>query len=258
MDFCKNCKQPVSGNYCSNCGQPTILKRINKQYLASEITDVFCARKGFFHTVKGMIVRPGNTVRNYMTENRSRYVKPITFVIITSLIYTIFCHLFQIGLDSYGGQDADTLNGSAMGTILIWMIENQGYTSLLSGFFMAFWVKLFFRKTGYNLFEIFVLICFVSGIGTLFTALMLVFKPLTQWNLIYIANVISIVYSTWAIGQFFDPKKASSYIKAFISYMLSIAIQTILIVMVGLSIDIIILLFKSIKKLQIITSFFMG
>jgi len=39
MNSCKNCNEPINGNYCSNCGQPAKLKRIDGRYIVYEIRD---------------------------------------------------------------------------------------------------------------------------------------------------------------------------------------------------------------------------
>ena len=237
MDSCKNCNELVSGNYCSNCGQAVKPQKIDRQYIFREIANVFNADKGFFYTTKKLLIAPGKTVRDYIAGNRSRHVKPVPFVFITSLIYTLVNHYLQIGIENIVSQ-AEVIEGSKSSLMMIWMLENPGYTSLLTGFMMAFLVKLFFRKYGYNLFEIFVLFCFVSGMGSLIFTVITLFQAIIHINLINISTIIGIIYSTWAIGQFFDPKKAGSYIKALLSYILEILILTFLIVFVGTLIDV--------------------
>jgi hypothetical protein len=123
---------------------------------------------------------------------------------------------------------------------LNWMIDNHGYASILIGFFMAFWVKLFFRKSGHNLFEIFVLNCYISGISSLIFSVALIFQGLFHLNLINFSIFIVLVYYTWTTGHFFDKRQGVNYIKAFFSYVLSITTLSFLLTFVGIFIDIII------------------
>ena len=97
---------------------------------------------------------------------------------------------------------------------------------------MAFWVKLLFKKYGYNLFEIFVLFCYISGITTLLSSVVFIIQGIMHLKLISSTTLITVIYTTWAIGQFYDKKKASSYIKAFLSYVLGF-------LMLGISLGII-------------------
>jgi hypothetical protein len=138
MNNCKNCNEPINGNYCSNCGQPAKLKRIDKQYIIHEIGDILFANRGMLYTIKKMLTNPGENVRRYITEDRSRYVKPITFVIVTSLIYTIINNFFKIKVKDYITQ-ADAIEGTTTIFIMNWaLIENPGYASIISVFLTAF------------------------------------------------------------------------------------------------------------------------
>ena len=239
MDSCRNCEAPVNGNYCSNCGQPARPKRIDKHYIIQEIGDTLFAHKGMIYTIKKVLITPGESVRQYITEDRRRFVKPITFVIITSLIYAFVSHFFRIDskefYQSQPGEEFPTVH-----LFINWMLYNHGYVSIISGLFVAFWVKLLFRKSGYNLFEIFVLLCFISGISALLSSVFFIVQGLTHTNLIRILILIVTIYSVWAIGQFFDKRKATSYIKAFISYSLGYFIIGTLIAVVAIFIDIVI------------------
>ena len=240
MNSCKNCNEPIHGNYCSNCGQPAKLKRIDRHYIVHEIGDFLFANKGMIYTVKKVLISPGDSVRRFIAEDRHRFIKPITFLFITSLIYALVNHFFNIVAEDYY-QQSDVFEDSTISLIFNWMlIEYPGYSGIITGLFMAFWIKIFFRKAGYNLFEIFVLLCFVTGITTLFISVVAVVQGVTHLKLLQISSYILVIYFVWAIGQFFDKKKASSYIKVFLSYMLGSLILGILIGVVGTFIDLVI------------------
>ena len=225
MNSCKNCNEPIIGNYCSNCGRPAKLKRIDGHYIIREIADVFNADRGFFYTVKRMLINPGDSVRYYITEDRSRYVKPVTFVILTSLIYTLVNHFFPIGIEDWVKQ-VDEMDIAIL--IVEWTQKNSGYTTLFIGFFMAFGVKLFFRKAGYNLFEIFILLCYVFGMTSLFESVAAIIQAVTRVNLLTALFIFDPIYIAWAVGQFFDRKKATSYIKALLSYAFGFCMLTLI------------------------------
>jgi hypothetical protein len=241
MNNCKNCNEPINGNYCSHCGQPAQLKRINHHYIIQEIGDFFLANKGMIYTVKRIALSPGKSVRQFIAEDRYRFVKPITFLFVTSIIYTLACYLFHIKIEDYYfiQPSPDENEFPTLNLFLTWMTNYHGYTSIISGLFVAFWIKLFFRKSGYNIFEIFILLCFVSGIAALFSSIIVMLQGVAHLNLIHIASLISITYYAWAIGQFFDRKRTLSYIKAFISCLLGYFIFGLLVAIVAMSIDLI-------------------
>ena len=242
MTNCKKCNEPVEWDFCPKCGHPAQLKRIDGQYMIREIGDFFFANKGMVYTIKKVLINPGKSVRQFLTEDRHRFVKPITFVIITSLFYSLINYFFkvEVGKLVYKSPiiDINMVGSDSYGIELIfrWMAENYAYSLLLTGFLMAFWIKIFFRKYGYNLFEIFFLLCFVSGISTLFLSVGLVIQRLTNMEII---NNIAGIYMIWAVAHFFDRKKVKSYLKTLLSFILGALIFLAITIGVGFLIDLI-------------------
>jgi len=218
MNNCRNCKEPVEWDYCPKCGQPAKLKRIDWQYIVQEIGEFFYANKGMIYTIRKVLISPGDSVREFLTEGRHRFIKPITFLFLTTLIYMLVAHLFNIGVEDISPVKIDM--GEMLSPFAIWIMENPRYSITLIAIFVAFWLKIIFKKYGYNFFEIFILMCFVTGTVTLIDALGAIFQGITNINPTQISLYIGIIYNTWAIGQFFDRKKAASYVKAFLSYII--------------------------------------
>jgi len=232
MENCKYCNEPVGGMYCTNCGQPVKLKKIDRRYVLNEIADVFNVNNRMFFTIKSLLTNPGNSVKHYITEDRSQLVRPISFIFINSLIFTLIHYFCPIDINEFilqteGLEAADLELTKAMST---WIFENTGYLTLLSGLFTAFGVKIFFRKAGYNLYEIFTLLCFVCGLLLLFESLLVFLEAVTPWHMLQIMFVIEPLFITWAVGQFFDSRKAMSYVKALLSYLFGFLILTFLLI----------------------------
>ena len=235
INNCKNCNCQTNGNFCSNCGHLVKLKKIDRDYVFHEIKDTLFADKGFVYTTRRMVISPGDSVRDYITEDRSRYVKPVTYLFITSLIYTLTIHFFKI---DYLAQ-FDTSGAPALDNINRWMVENQGYAGIILGLYMAFWVKLLFRKAGYNLYEIFILMCYITGVSTLLVSVASILLSLMHVDFLLPTAYLSMIYEIWAIGQFFDKKKAKSYIKATLAYILGLLVISF-IAFIGVIIEILI------------------
>jgi len=219
MDNCRNCNEPVDRNYCPNCGQPVILKKIDKYYIIHELGDFFLANKGLVYTIKNILIRPGDSVKQFINEDRYRFVKPITFLFISTLIYALVVHLFNINTDYIVHVDVDDPAATPFSN---WLMDNPRYAITILVVFVAFWVKLFFRKSGFNFFEIFILLCFVTGITTLIETIGAIFHGGTNLDLMKYLILFTLIYQTWAIGQFFGKKKVASYVKAFFSYILGV------------------------------------
>jgi hypothetical protein len=234
---CKDCNTEVNLNYCPNCGQPVYLKRIDGHYITHEIEHILHFEKGIFYTIRELLLQPGDSVRHFLSENRSRLVKPIIFIVVTSLIYTLINHFFHIE-DGY--VKLDEAQKSTTGIIFKWIQDHYGYSNMIMGAFIAFWTKVFFNKYNYNFFETLILLCFVMGMGMLFFSVFAIFQGLTHIDLMPVAGVLGIAYLTWAIGQFFDKKKAISYVKGFASYILGMISFMLIVILLGTSIDLLV------------------
>ncbi|MBC3872680.1 DUF3667 domain-containing protein [Undibacterium flavidum] len=217
---CKNCHSKIHNNFCAHCGQAAKLKRIDGAFVLHEIKHVLHFEKGFFFTIRELLIRPGKSVREYISENRSRLVKPIIFIIITSLIYSLVEHFFHIEKGYVSLSDEKI---AAVNVISTWVQNHYGYANIMMGLFIACWLKIFFRKYDNNFFEISILLSFVMGIGMLFLAFFALIEGLTHFKLMAVSGAISALYLSWAIGQFFDKSKPMNFIKAGASYALGMA-----------------------------------
>lgn len=242
MTNCENCNNKIDGNYCSDCGQSARLKRIDKHYISHELLHLLHFEKGFFYTVKELLTRPGMSIREFIDKNRNKHMKPVPFLILTALLFTLVLH-FTHADKIYNDQIKLSFgNGySKVNDILLWMQGHHGYGNLIEGVFIALSVKLFYRKHKYNLFEIIILLCFVIGQGTFLLTLATMFYGLLNQQLYQtIIGIVSFGYSTWAIGQFFDGSKIGGFVKSYFVYLLGYFMFIIAIIVVGLTADLII------------------
>jgi hypothetical protein len=210
------------------------IKRVDKHYVLHEISHILHFEKGILYTIKELIIRPGQNVREFIIENRSRLVKPIIFIIITSLIYTLINNLFHIEEEYVNFHGTEQ---SAATLILTWAQHHYGYANILMAVFIAFWARLFYKKYDYNFFELLILLCFVMGIGMLIFSFFALLEGLTKLNLMTISGMITVLYITWAIGQFFNQKKVTNYVKALAVYILGMLTFSISLILLGFFID---------------------
>ncbi|NQX97756.1 MAG: DUF3667 domain-containing protein [Flavobacteriales bacterium] len=233
---CKHCKSELTGSFCSNCGQPKIVKRIDRKYIISEIGSVLNLDKGILFTIKELLIRPGKNVRDFIDTDRNRLVKPIFFLIICSLIYTIAQQLLHFE-DEY--VNASGFGESTITEIFEWIQKNYGYANILMALFIAAWVKVLFRKYNYNFFEILILLCFLMSIGMLIYTVFGVVESLTNLSVLNFGGLVGFTYLSWAIGRFFDKTKKMNYLKGLISYVLGMLSFTISALVFGAVIDLI-------------------
>jgi Protein of unknown function (DUF3667) len=231
---CTNCSAELISKFCPECGQSIALKRIDKHYIMHEIEHLLHFERGILYTVKELCIRPGLTIRKYISENRSRLVKPIVFIIITSVIYTLINHYFHIE-EQYVSHNG--FEKSAVGKILNWVQNNYGYANIITGIFISLWLKVFFKKYPYNFFELLIMLCFIQGIAMLIFAVFGLLEGIFHLKLFSLAGIIGVVYLVWAIGDFIDAKKIASYTKALSAYLLGTITFYIAIFGIGFTID---------------------
>lgn len=236
LNNCKKCETEFSGNYCPDCGHPRELARINRQYILQEIGSVLNFDKGILYSIRELIIRPGQNIREFILEDRNRLVKPIIFIIICSLVYTISNQLFDFE-DGYINYE-NTSNHTTT-AIFEWIQKSYGYANIIMGIFIAFWIRILFRKYDYNFFETLILLCFIMGIGMLIYSVLGIAEGIFKIKILYFAGIIPVLYSSWAIGQFFDKRKKINYLKAFISYFLGMLSFTFSALALGLVIEMI-------------------
>lgn len=232
---CTACNASITGNFCGNCGRPTQIPRVDGHYIVHEIQHVLHFEKGILYTVKALLSAPGTSIHTFITADRSRLVKPILFIIVTSLIYTTIDHLFHI---EQGYIDNQTKT-SAIVVMSNWVQNHYGYSNIIMGIFIAFWLKILFRTYCYNFFEMLILLCFVMGVAMLILSVFALFQGITGVQATTAGNIAGTLYCFWAIGHFFDRKRVASYLKAAVSYISGMITFTLSVLILGFLIDLI-------------------
>lgn len=236
MNSCIKCQSECDSNYCPNCGHPQQLERINGRYIVAEMASVLNFEKGFLYTTRELLLRPGQSIRKFIAEDRNRLVKPILFIFISSLIYSIAVRVFNLN-DGYLNYNFDEWPDSATAFLFRWISDHYGYANLIMAVFIALWIKVLFRQYSDNIYEILILLCFVMGVGMLMFTVFGLLERLTRLALLAYGGYVFFIYALWAIGQFFEPRKRINYFKALVSYLLGMLSFTFVALGVGLLID---------------------
>jgi len=90
--ICKNCGQPLTGNYCSNCGEK--MHHENDKQLIHLLDEGFHfvthLDGSFFTTFKTFLAKPGKYAADYCNGIRKKYFKPISFFLLLVILYLLF------------------------------------------------------------------------------------------------------------------------------------------------------------------------
>lgn len=184
---CKNCKSETSGNYCSNCGQTTKTHRIDLRHIIHEFSHgILHVDKGILFTAKELTLRPGRTIRNYLSGKRICYFKPFGYFFLLATIYVFCTHVnnpfdvsdeyakFNVSIDAgfeLGGGDPADLQKKQV-------VENAGvrlqeFFKLMNKHMVSLWLlaipffslstMLIFRKMKYNYGEHLIINSYIGG-----------------------------------------------------------------------------------------------
>lgn len=233
---CNRCQNELNGVFCANCGHPKHLQRIDHKYILTEIGSVFNFDKGILFTIRELLLRPGSSIRKFIQEDRNHLVKPIIFLIITSLIFSVSLQLTGIE-DGYINFNAYNWDNTVLKIMFQWISKNYGYINILIAVFIALWIKILFRKYAYNYYEILILLLFIMGMVMLFYTVFGIIEGLTNWQTLQFGVNLGFMYSAWTIGQFFDSSKWINYLKGFMSYILGFISFVLAILIIGFLID---------------------
>lgn len=90
---CKNCDTTFEGKFCPQCGQKGSAKRFKTKDLLSDLLKKeFHWDKGLLLTTRHLILRPGPTIKGYLSGKRVQYTKPLSYlflvVALSLLVYT--------------------------------------------------------------------------------------------------------------------------------------------------------------------------
>jgi len=205
--ICKNCNNQHHGHYCNNCGQKAATHRIDLKHL---MHDVFHALthldKGYLYTAKEMLLRPGETAREYLQGKRVRHPNPILMLIIIGGLCSLTYYNLELKLVS--AFKIKELNAG------LHVIDSKFFALLY--FFYSIVLSMidfaFFRHRGYNFLEFFIFNVFLST-EILLAQLVLVPVWLTARHFevsVYIRLLVGFVFLAYLINaryQFYEIKQ---------------------------------------------------
>ncbi|MEP0545323.1 MAG: DUF3667 domain-containing protein [Rhodothermales bacterium] len=176
-ETCPNCEAERLGDYCQRCGQHYLDGRLTLGTLWSEFAERFLKmERGLGLTVRTLTVAPGRVCRRYVAGERKRYVSPLSYFVLGTAV-VLFAFSFQIdgmkewmiemmergdGTPLFGLLPADKVPEFVELNLKLIGVTYAYQVILLYVPFVLF-MRLFFRRSGFNLAEISVYALFVTG-----------------------------------------------------------------------------------------------
>lgn len=207
------------------------LDRIDSTYLWNEVRSVLNFDKGVFYTIREILLRPGLTVKHFLYRDRSQLVRPLVFIILCSLVYSLSQQTFNFE-DGYVGLSFE--QEPSVEAVFKWISRHYGYSNILISICMGIWLRLFFSKEGFNFYEILILLCYVVGVGMLIFAVIGIMNSLIDLKIIDKVFFLGVIYVIWAIANLFDQRRIMNYLKAVFAYFLGFMTFSFAAILVGL------------------------
>lgn len=218
---CLYCNNIVKDNYCSKCGQPTNTSRINIMHIIAEVQfGILHINKGILYTIKELIIHPGSTVKNYIWGKRVKYTKPLLYLILAGVLYSLIFHYFEyFPMENMNRHESVIFEYIP---IYKWYSEHYSITLLFLVPFYALTSFWLFRKKEYNYTEHLVLFSFLTGTKIFILLLFFPLVYLTKSPDIYkISEIVAEAYLICGLVVFF---KSTSYIKTTLKVILSLVL----------------------------------
>ncbi len=184
-----------------------------------------------------MFIRPGKTITTFLRIDRKKIVKPLIFLLFNAVIFTFTLQILKLNYQFFNiVLSGNTLMQNYVETESInkWLNSHIAYTAFFVGLFFAMLLRLFFRKTTYNFFEILIVLCYAFGQMLLINSVWITIAGSIKSQLLMdIGLLITNLYVWWAISQVFGAKKPMIYIKVLVSGFLGILCYHILLTFIA-------------------------
>jgi len=196
----------------------TPLDRFSVKKLWNTVLKALNLEKGILYTMINLTIRPGATLRMYLFEDRSKLVKPLSFLLLTTAI-AAFLTLNLLELEGMF-KSLEVANQSTTGNTPKMDAEtkatldkiNQQYIQsfnlilLVSVPFLALSSFLFYQKAKYNFAEHLVVAAYLTGIMNSFYSLLFPLFRLDYFMVSSIFMLLFMIYATFVYIQLFQER----------------------------------------------------
>jgi hypothetical protein len=226
---CANCGAALAGPYCARCGQaraqPLTVRGMFRQAAAT----LFDLDRGFFHTVRALFTRPGETCRAYVEGHRQPLTGPFKYAFIVLTIYAIALNLLAVEPDLPGIENRDEVEQK-----LYYLLNSLlSYLIFLILIPVAAVQRLLFRASGDSLGETYAFMLYLFGTLSWFSTLFVVTGWLEQpWGLVALVPV-NVAYAAWAMGGFYGSGRWPPVLRAALIVLIDFVLTNVVAVLLG-------------------------
>ena len=203
---CLNCHQPLADSYCARCGQKASTHRYSfGHFLAHDLVHgIWHVDNGLLPTLKALFVRPGHRVREYLMGQRVGFFNFFTLL----LLLLAAGHFLESFTDVKLSDLTSESSRAAVGAVEDFFTKYPKASLVLTIPVYALFSFVWFRKSGFNLTEHFVLNAYKTAgesvITILFTVLTIFYTNVPVLSKVYgVVALSTLLYSVVFYFQFF-------------------------------------------------------
>ncbi len=204
---CLNCDNQLQENYCTSCGQKASTHRYSVKHFITHdfIHSVYHLDKGILFTIKQLLTRPGNSVREFIQGKRVKYFSYITLIILLSGIGHFLSELSPVRLSDLGPETSKM----AMSALEKLSMEYPKLVTLFTIPFYTLFSYLSFRRAKMNGTEHLVMNTYKTAaellIGIVFSSISIFYHNKEVLYLMFgFVGMLQSVYTVWFYYQYFS------------------------------------------------------
>ena len=172
-------------------------------------------------TLKLLILNPGKLLRDYLDGKRKRFYKPVTFFILTTIVYLLLRSLLDYDplskVTPVTSAQVDTTILYEAGKFMFANIDKILFFFVLA---LAISMKLFFYRKN-SLAEYVAISFYLLGIYTILSTFKIIFYTYVTQKYEALPMFLMLGYFLWAIISYFQKKKVLVFFKGIGTFLLA-------------------------------------
>ena len=224
MKKCLNCGIYSNGNYCPECGLEFEIKRLEVKTIFHDVTHgILHWENSILKTFRQMLLKPGDTAKDYISRQRKTFVKPFTYFIFIQTIYVVLFHSMNGQFFAFMNFNITTTDATQTAIEHTQHMVNS-YANYLNYFMPVFFALFFYllykKKTGINFAESIAISFYWVGSSMVFGVILMLLSLIDMriWNARILVNFAFLFF---AIMQFAKGPKFKGTLKSLLTLFLA-------------------------------------
>lgn len=226
----------MSSSLPENFPDPQI-ERISTKTIAASLLAILNLERGIFYTIWELIKNPGAAMRRYLFTDRSGFIEPLKFLVLTIPVYLFisftffpdsgFLAGFESGLANSEDEVTNPEKNALTRNLISIFKEYANLLLLITVPLAAIFTRLIFRKYQLNFGEHLVINAFLYGFLTFASTLLLPIAWLSADLNSWLMFLLYLVYTAYFLQSFFQFSWWRSFGNTVLIYLYSILITAV-------------------------------